>query len=311
MHERQHLRLLLALVLAATLAGGTFSIVSAANPAGWRATAAATPTQISADDAAGYTVTFTNDGPSNISQLYLMAATPSGATFIEVAKAPVGVVCNTGGPLFCNIGAVNAGSPTLEFVVVYDAPSSGPLTVDFQFSTTGVPSGKNRSHGDALTVSATTQQTTSGNFAGRFAYTNTLLTVADNQTIGRTNRQATTATGPETDIPITVGEVPLSTYPCPPVAEGECFSEWSEFNVGAGKHYDLGFTAQVALSHFEVPGNITADTVRFLHVLDNGSVDELERCTTAGQVDCFTAVQQGLDILTTFILTVNGRVGGY
>jgi hypothetical protein len=326
MHERQHLRLLLAFVFAATLVGGTVSLTAARVPPGWSSAAVATPGTVTNGEPAGFVVTFTNAAPNNASQLYLVAATPPGAAFVKAF--PSQGTCNATGPLMCTLGAVNAGA-SATVTVVYNTPTSGSvMNVIFEFNTTGVAADVNkRSHGDSVRTNpeqtpVNLSSTNNRDFRGRFAWNNSLLNIQDDQNLGNKNKQATSVNGPALSAPLslTVGEQPLGAFACPP-AEGRnrpCFSEWSVLNVGDGAPFDQGFTASAALGHWEIPSQIDASNVGFVHVKDDGTgAFVINRCpnnappATTDDYPCFTAVDSGMDIIATFYFLENGRVGGY
>lgn len=323
MHERQHLRLLVAFVFAATLVGGTVSLTAARVPPGWSSAAVATPGTVTNGEPAGFVVTFTNAAPNNASQLYLVAATPPGATFVKAF--PSQGTCPDGATLMCTLGAVNAGA-SATVTVVYNTPASGQvMNVIFEFNTTGVAADVNkRSHGDSVRTKPeqTPVNLSSANnrdFRGRFAWNNSLLNIQDDQNLGNKNKQATIVNGPEASAPLTltVGERPLGDFVCPsvPGRDRDCFSEWSLLNVGAGTQYPGGFTATVTLGHWEIPGQIDAETIGFVKVNDANVAVNLNRCSSAtpplSEYQCFWAVDSGTDIIATFYFLENGRVGGY
>src|SRR5437773_7047375 len=114
----------------------------AAKPAGAVGTAVAQPGTVSAGEPVAFNLTFTNNGPSNISALYLVADTPDttlGAQFVGVLIGPSAGMCNTGGSLFCSFGAVPANAPTITLTAVYVTPSppfNSDWTVPFHFNST-------------------------------------------------------------------------------------------------------------------------------------------------------------------------------
>jgi len=313
-------RLFGALLFASTLAIGSVpAAVLARVPVGWGTSTLSTPPVVTNGQPSGIVVTFSNAGPSNVSQLYLVATTPNGATFVQAT--PTQGFCNAAAPLFCNLGAVNAGSH-VDVTVVFTTPGSGTsMPAPFEFNTTGVAADKkNRSHGDAIPAAATVglSPTSNRDYFGRFAYNNTLLTIFDDQTLSNKNQQSTKANGPKSGISPAVGEMSLGTFTCPtdPARTRPCFSEWSTLDVGGGTGFaDTGFSAVVTLGHWELPNGIDAENIGFVHVLDNDNVEVLDRCTTdtppVSEMPCFTAVDSGNDVIATFWLTENGKINGW
>ena len=129
-------------VVIALAAGVLTSPTLAAKPAGATANAISQPDTVSAGNTAAFNLTFTNNGPSNISTLFLAADTPTGAQFVGTFNGPVlgtspyGTCPNTGGSLGCSFGAVNAGVGPITLTVVYVVPSNlnGDFTITFHYN---------------------------------------------------------------------------------------------------------------------------------------------------------------------------------
>jgi len=277
MHNRRSLRLFSALGLAAMLAAGTLTTTLAANPAGWGATLASAPADVSLGDYEGFVATFTNSGPSNISQLYAMADDATGATF--VSATPSQGTCNDFGPLLCNLGAVPAGTienPTVVTIkAVYLAPSSGQSSsLVVNFNTTGTPNDKKgRSHGDAIPTNVATTDLCQSNrdCAGRWVNSDTLKTVFTDPNFSNRNQHSTQINSPVTGIGVSAQDLPGSAFDCPTQAEGKCFGQWSDLSVNFGQPYPQGFTVLLGLSHFEVPNTINLDNLNFVHLNPDGT----------------------------------------
>jgi len=319
MREYRTLRLVSALTIAATLTVSVLaSTAVAGNPAGWSAVAVANPTKVSANDTAGFDLTFTNSGPSNISQLYLVS-TADG--FLE-AKTDQGT-CNTGAPLFCNIGAVNDGG-IVHITVVY-ATTTVDKTVLFEFNTTGVSGDKKgKSHGDSLKLPPTTAvvSTSTRDFAGRFIGTKGNQTVLDDPNLSNKNPHSTQVNAPVDFIPATVEERLAGAFDCPSGIEGfdpsSCFGQWSVVNVNNGFVYTQGFTILVGLSHFEIPHGVDASNLSFVHLHDDGTFDRLitDDCVfgtgpAPTNMPCKVVTPSGSDLLGLLWVTENGPYRGY
>ena len=218
------------------IGGGT---ANAATPAGWVAgygtdssptapqpISGASSTAVSAGNKVGFFEWLRNDGPSNISQLFvneITSASVAGSqwsirdnslgTTIRAGSCPVAT------PLVCSFGALNNGQ-TVYLVVAFTVPSNiadgHPFGVQFDWNTTGVPPGKNNSHGDALIKGDSVIVTNNGDAAGNFNLGDTAgLTVFDNQKLNGQNRQATLANVVDVQVGVAVGDGPSATLPFP------------------------------------------------------------------------------------------------
>jgi hypothetical protein len=254
---------------------------------------------------------FKNTSSSNLAQFFLDAITPdtdNGADLVGVESTDRAGCDDTGVDLHCTFGALNAGAE-INLRVVYTTPSfTGPWTVPFNFSTTGVaPDGGGNSHGDDYPTPGVVNLDASLNFGG--AYTSAGgQPVTDNTTLSkRQNPQYTQVNAPESGIGITVGE---ATFPCP--AEiGKCFGQWSVISVNDGAEYSPdGFS--VVLGYYGNIGN-----VKFVHVLDDGTVQKLDACSAnpapAAERDpgCYFIDASGSNTLVYIWLVENGRLSGY
>jgi hypothetical protein len=250
---------------------------------------------------------------STLSQLYLRAATPAGATLLGVEGLPSQGSCTSGVDLSCTFGAVKPGT-VVTLRVVYTTPSSpGTFNVPFLFSTTGVAADKGKnSHGDDYPTSGIATLDASLNFGGAYTATSGQV-VADNETLSkRQNPQSTKVYAPSGLIGVTVGEEPIgpSTVVCPSEA-GTCFGQWSVISVDGGTPYANGF--KVVLGY---KGNI--GNAKFVHVLDNGTVQLITaECSSATPAasemnpGCFIISSQNGDSFVTLWLIQNGRLSGY
>jgi hypothetical protein len=315
MRDHRNLRLVSVLTITAALTFSVFATAAlAGTPAGWSATAVASPTKVSANDTAGFKVTFINSGPSNISKLFLVA---SAEGFVE-ASASQGQ-CNSFGPLWCSFGAVNAGA-TVNVTVVY-ATGTASKSVNFEFNTTGVAADRNnKSHGDALKLPTTTALVSTSNrdFAGRFIGTDGNRTVLDDPKLTNKNQHSTQVNAPEDFIPVTVEERLADAFECP--SGISCFGQWSVVNVNNGSVYTQGFTILVGLSHFEIPQGVDETNLNFVHLNDDGTFDRLidQDCDfSAGSgnpptnMPCKVVTASGNDLLGLLWVIENGPYRGY
>lgn len=296
---------------AAMLAASMFASPAAAAPPNWSIDPVTLlPSAVTPGDAAGYQVTIRNGGPSNISQLYLIAYL---GTSTEPAPNPVftsttrGSCPNTGGTLYCNLGSLRkdqAVSVTVAFPTPSDATS---FSVRFEANTTGATtSDGGASHGDAIQQLATTALTNDPNFAGRFV-TSGLQTVANSQTLSSGNPQTTKVNAPALAIGVTVQDgTPASDW-CP-----NCDSQTSQVNVNQGALYPQGFRIDIQVSKDLVNGSI--ETV--YHQKDDLTVEAVTtQCPKNGnpnqnQMPCFKTQNLGGGNTLVIIWTkVNGKWG--
>jgi len=320
-------------VVIALAAGVLTSPTLAAKPAGATANAISQPDTVSAGNTAAFNLTFTNNGPSNISTLFLAADTPTGAQFVGTFNGPVlgtspyGTCPNTGGSLGCSFGAVNAGVGPITLTVVYVVPSNlnGDFTITFHYNSTGTTGGN--SHGnDIAAPSGTVHVTTDTNFAGRYVVNGNQLTISDGTTLSKTNKQSTAidATGTcaptcPTLISLTAQDGPKVTPP-PVTAGTDCsptssvIGEWSAIDVGDNTSFTNPFRVTMTIYQGPNPNQVTGlcwiylDTVTnnvtglFLSNPDNLCSDP----TSPSTVPCFLLNKTGNNLQVVFITRHNG-----
>jgi hypothetical protein len=143
-----------------------------AKPPNWEITdVTELPVKVAAGENAGFSVTVRNNGPSNISKLFVFTA--EGTPNPVFADASQGTCTNPDGALFCKLGALRKGK-TATIVAAFPTPDDGSteFSVDFIFNTSGIGSGGgDNSHGDELVATGTTELTDDPNFAGGFSTT--------------------------------------------------------------------------------------------------------------------------------------------
>ena len=318
----------LALALAAS---ALTSPTLASLPAGASATATATPPTVSAGKYAGFVLSFTNNGPSNISNLFLVADTPPGWQFVDTVNGPAlginpyGSCPNTGGSLLCAFGAVPANTGPILVTAVYLAPAnfSGPVTITFHYNSTGSTSGK--SHGnDIAAPSGTVQVTTDKNSGGTFGY-NGNLTVSDNTILSKGNKQSTAVDASGTganNFELFVQDGPLFGPPTDGTINTDCSSqatqlgEWSGLDVGHDTSFPSPFRATIVVyqgandtvtglcwirqTGTDINGPIYTGTL--LTVADN----TCNSATNPTNFPCFSLSKVGPNLQVVFISNHNG-----
>jgi hypothetical protein len=301
----------------------------AALPAGAVGNATATPATVSAGSYAGFVLSFTNNGPSNISNLFLVADTPLGWQFVDTVNGPAlnGTQYGscTGTSLLCNFGAVPAGTGPILVTAVYLTPAglNSPVTITFHYNSTGTTGGK--SHGnDIAAPSGTVTVTTDKNLGGQFAY-NGNNTVADNPNLSKNNKQSTAvdASGVgRTNFELVVQDG-LSGPPTDGTISGDCSGqatqtgEWSDLDVGKDATFTNPFRATIVIYQ---GGNNTVTGLCWIyrtgtdlngHPLYTGTLLTVADATcdpNSPTPPCFTLTKVGANLQVVFISKHNGRL---
>lgn len=305
-------RKLTGVTVASVLALSVFSGSASAAPPNWSMDPVVSlPESVSPGEAAGYLVTISNAGPSNISQLYLIAYL--GDTTIPapdpVYTSPTKGSCpNTNDTLYCSLGQLRSGK-SVSVTVAFPTPTEGTdeFSIRFEANTTGATSSDGgASHGDTIVATGTTTLTSDPDFAGRFVIAG-LQDVFNNQALGSGNLQTTRVGAPALGIGVTVADGPPATW-CP-----TCTSESSEVNVNNGATFSNGFKIEIQVSNDLVNGSIST----VYHQLDDEVT--VEAITTAcpkngnpnaSQMPCFKVKNlPGGNALVTIWTTVNGKYG--
>jgi hypothetical protein len=252
------------------------TVALAATP-NWSGSVTATPPAVPAGGVAGYEVSITNNGPSNISKLYLFTE-PGAPNPVYVSDAR----CNDSGPLYCSFGALRK-KRSITVTVAFPTPAESPsdFEVTFVWNTSGLGSGGgDNSHGDALVLTGTTAVSDDlQDFAGGFLVPGGSTLVANDQDIGAANPQAASLFAPRTGIGATVGDGAPGICP----TGFECFGEATNLVVGNGSTQYGMFRVVMTIDGSIIPPGVTPANFGVLHVLDNGTVDEITTiCPSSG-----------------------------
>jgi hypothetical protein len=306
MHISKLGRILGAACLAGTFVLAASGAASAAKPAGWTMTAVPTPSVVHNGANAGYVVTISNSGPSNIAALYLDTA--DSPTYVS---GPAGACSTPGVPLHCSFGALTAGS-SVTVTVAYATPSSGTkFSEQFLSNTTGATTSDQGgdSHGDNKTATGSTTLTTDKNFAGGFAIDRE--SVGTDTSLGNKNVQATSVTPPESGVVATVQDGSgAGTFTCTGCTK-TLFGEWSKVTVNGGLPSTTLFPVTLLVYGKSLPKDATVDTIDLVHVLDNGTTEILStRCGTDPSPNCVTVTPVGSTFRITGWVYQNGGFKG-
>jgi hypothetical protein len=277
------------------------------------------PTVVAAGNNAGYAATVRNIGPSNINALTLTVtptstptATPtyfSGLTWSGSGPND----CTGTGTLVCNLGTVVAGT-TITFTVAYAVPETQSGSFDVMFSLragtgdTGSDGGTSR--GDSFNKTFSTGVASNQNFDGGFVVGDG--TFADNQIVGRGNKQATSLTAPTNHIPVTIEDGITAGVNCTGTACDHLFGEWSKMNVSGGATFGTAFKVTLLVWGGAVPAGTQPADIQFVHVLDDGTTQVVDTtCTydTAGaptNAECITVTKVGSNFQIVAWLFKNG-----
>jgi hypothetical protein len=240
--------ILTAAVMATAMSAG---IVSAAPP-NWDMTVTLLPDSVTPGAAAGFEVKITNNGPSNISALYLNDNVPATPVYLSSPDRPgaCGPTSPPSGRLFCSFGAL-VDDESVRIVVAYatDATASS-FVVKFQANTTGATFSdglKGRSHGDTLERTATTALSNNKNFAGFFS-PSANGGIQNDANLSGNNKQSTGVQGLPAGMEATVEDGPGTTGTCTssgPVPCNALFGEWSVVEVNGGEDVAGGFIVTI------------------------------------------------------------------
>lgn len=288
--------------------------VSAAPPR-WTMTVDKLPGVVSPGADAGYRVTVTNLGPSNISQLFLTSDQTAQPSYIS---APSQGSCAPTGRLFCSFGALVAGA-SVVVTVAYETPTTGnAFGVVFQANSNGATFSdtKKRSHGDTLEPDPRVTSTVlnaSPHFAGGFAVDAT--TYANDQDVKRQNPQATTITGFSSLVPVTIEDGITSGVPCTIAACANTYGQWSKLNVNDGATFAQPFKVTLLIWGGAVPSGVGVDDVVILHTTDEGTTYVIDtQCDpatgTPTNAECINVSKVGNNFRIEVWLLRNGSIRG-
>ena len=212
-----------------------------------------------------YTLTLTNDGPSNAQNVVVTDTLPAGVTFVS-ATPSVGSCSRSGVTLTCTLGTVSAGAtPSISVVVRPDAGSEGTITNSATVSsTTSDPDSGDRSPSVDTTVQPRADVSISKTDGPDPVVAGDQVTY----TLAIANAGPSTATGVTVTDPIPAGTTFVSatgggshsagtvTWNLGSLASGASTNVQLVVAVDSGRVADLSNTATVATSTTDpVPGN--------------------------------------------------------
>ena len=303
-------RVLGALCLAGSFVFAATAPASAATPR-WSMSVVDLPSLVANGSGAGYQVTISNAGPSNISSLFLVTKISDSPAFLTTTQgscSAVGV-----GPLRCDFGALGAGA-SVTVVVGYVTPAKGAsFDPVFQANSNGATFSdtKGRSHGDTLQDpgETATQLTASTDFAGGFALTDG--TVSTGSSLSKNNPQSTSVTPPTFGVIVTAQDgLGANAFTCSGCTK-TLFGDWSRVTVSHGETVGL-FPVTLMVYGKALPRTATVDTIDLVHVLDNNAGTEIlsTRCGSTPTLNCVTVTPVGSNYQITGWVDQNGGFKG-
>lgn len=301
-------------VLGALCLAGSFTLAASgsasASPPRWEMHVVDLPALVANGSGAGYQVTITNNGPSNISTLFLVTKIQNSPGLLTTTQG----TCSApnSGPLRCDFGALRAGE-SVTVIAGYTTPTTGSsFDPVFQANSNGVSfTDPKRSHGDTLQDpnETPTALTRNANFAGGFALDHNDVKTADN--LGKNNPQATTVTPPTVGV-ITTAEDGLgaNAFTCTGCTK-TLFGDWSRVTVGHGESFGDLFPVTLLVYGKALPKSATRDTIDLVHVLDTGATEILStRCGATPTLNCVTVTPVGSNYKITGWVDENGGFKG-
>lgn len=276
--------------LAAALA--TFMIAPASSLAStphWAGSAVSVPSKVSSGANTGYAVTITNNGPSNISALYLGTDIADSPVYVYPPSQGSCSAANVGS-LTCSFGALKAGA-TVTLTVVYKTHGSDPFAVTFLASTTGntTTDKGHTSHGDTLPLASSTALSNDPNFAGGFVIDGSPITT------GGGDDQQTTVTPVGTGFGVTITEGSDGTNPC---GSGTPIGQPVVLNVNNGTTFSTPFLTTLTIPTSTLPHEKQLSDFRLCHQYDNSATGvSLPKCASdaapTNGIACFWPKWQG------------------
>lgn len=304
--------------------------VSAANPT-WDVSFDRLPNVVSPGADAGWLVTVTNIGPSQINDLNVTidsTSTTVGYSYLSDLDVSTGFVvapCPTvNGVTTCNVGTL-PDDGTVTFTVAFPGPTmtSGGfnISIGLRAGTGDTETDPGHSRGDKITFTDATPIAQNSNFDGGFTVDD--FTYQTNQNIGRRNIQATTVENVGDSIGVTVsdgGYEPNPTCPVQPACS-QVIGEWSNLNVDDGQP-QAAFKVTLLVSGSSVPNFVDEDDIVLVHVLDDGTVDVIgdaldgsEDCASeddSASAECIFVTKVGSNFrIVAWLFSNGGLRGGY
>jgi hypothetical protein len=306
--------------------------VAAKTPSGWDISATPLPDLVKSGNDAGYAVTITNIGPSNVNAVTASIVTSDAVnatpTYLSAITRNQGdaVTCSSTGQLTCSLGTLTPGT-VITFTVAYLVPdgTSGAFDLSLKLRAgTGDVEGGNQSRGDAFARPVSTDINNTQNFDGGFVRPADATdidggdkTYATGGTLGRTNRQTSEVTVNSLGVTVNVKDgslVDTSTIQCATSVVANCDhgTEWTSMSVPGHDGY-----IKVTLNVYggSVDGGVQSGDFSVIHDPDTGATYEITtQCdppnTQPTSGECLTATKVGSNWRIVVWLLNNGNLRG-
>jgi Domain of unknown function DUF11 len=327
--NRSRIRRLVSLAGVMALALASIGVGPAAGktPSGWDISAVRLPQTVHAGNDAGYAVTITNVGPSNINAVtasIVTSDTPDATpTYLSDVLRNQGdaVTCSSTGQLTCALGTLTPET-VITFTVAYLVPEGTTGAFDLSLrlrAGTGDVEGGNQSRGDAFAKPVSTGINNNQNFDGGFYRPNAggESTYATTGALGRTNRQTSEVVVSETGVTVNVADgslVDTNLIQCDTAVIPDCGhgTEWTALSVPGHDGY-----IKVTLNVYggSVDGGVSESELYVLHDPDSGPTYAITtRCdppnAQPASGECLTATKVGSNWRVVVWLFNNGALRG-
>ena len=268
--------------------------VAARNPS-WTVSFNKLPTSVSAGNEAGWFVTVTNNGPSNINDLNVSLTSEVGGqlpSYLSDLVLSTGGTesCSTStGAMVCNVGTL-PDDATVKFTVAFHVPTgtngSFDLNVNLRAGTGDTGSDGGNSRGDTKTFTSSTGITSSNNTDSGFTIASDTFATTGN--LGRNNKQTTSLDTTDLHIPVTVTDG-VTSFPCNACSTNQV-GEWSVLDVNNGNSGPIKVTIMVWGG--AVPGGVSASDLYLVHADGTGASHVInQQCdATHSNADCLAGV---------------------
>jgi hypothetical protein len=304
-------------LLALSVLGGTVQAAAPKWPVGHGTDYLADPapesgassSSVTAGKTVGFFEWLRNPGPNNISQLYLNVTTDPVASVVGAAwtiEDNAGTVvgqgtCVSTAAALCSFGALNAGQTvyvTAAFTTSGALADGTKQNVRFEFNSTGIPPGGNKSHGDVVPLPDFVGIDKNGDARGDFNFNGPAGITVQNDPVGGTNTQSTFLTVGGTQVGAAVDDSPslpaakaakcTNALIADIVAENSWFSckklttLTSFLEVGNGKTFtnvNGGPAIQVTISFAQAPNQLNGAHPFAYHYFVDASGEHAELIT--------------------------------
>jgi hypothetical protein len=316
-------RFLGALCLAGSMTYVAAAPASASTP-NWHMTAVPDPGIVANGADVAYLVHIWNEGPSNISTLYLSTVTNDVPVYL--VNDPNYPACQSGttAKLNCALGSLAPSDDQggIWLTVGYQTGGASPYNPQFLVNSNGFTKTdkKNTSHGDTLgldpNLTIGTGLRSDGDFGGGFVLNQN--SVGNNGTLGKNNPQSTAVTPPVAFIPVTVedalADAAFPDFSCASLCGSRSpFGQWSRVNVNHDQDFGTTFFPVTLMFYGKsLPSTISKSNIQLIHTNDTGgAATVLPQCAQGAALEnCIQVTQVGGNFKVVAWVDHNGGFKG-